>query len=642
MTLTTRSRALLKKIVYSHSPLRIKECAEEFQVSERTVKYDLETIRLWLQQEQIELLSKPSRGIWIDCTDTERIHLLEKLDAVGEHVFLNQQGRMRHMLIDLLLLDGYLTIGELVAKHDVSRNTVQADLALADQLLAGSDLTLSRTRHGIRVSGSEMRRRAVLEHVIQDLLDGNDMFQIVQGVVQERRPHLHFSKLLEWFLQPVRDLDRVFEEVGSLVREIREKTQLLLTDNAIIGVFIRLCIVIQRQYTAEAEEQAASDPGERAVAFDQRTLAGYHLSISDLFRQKLTGLFAELELPLSEENIRYISLPAIGLIPPLLKERDEEGAQLPDAFAVTKKLIDRVSESVHVRFRKDPDLIQHLHAHIADKLNKYSYGVAEPNPLLQEILRSYRSMFETVSSACREVFSPYGILLSASDIAYIVLHFQAAFERRQEVQRYRALVVCGTGRGTSKLLKTVIENEIKTLQVAAFCSVMEFDKQAGGDFDLVISIFPIEASVPVVVVNPIPDKNDFKSIRLRLENLEKQEDAGSNSEVRSSSLQRPELSYLEQKFQDIIWRGFELSRAIRTRFTPYLNEERLEGLTLHLLFMMNRIAFDTAYIQTGAAPAAEGAEGELAEELKMLLSEHRIHATEGEVMAILRYFERSA
>ncbi|GKS12014.1 transcription antiterminator BglG [Paenibacillus chitinolyticus] len=640
MTLTTRSRALLKKIVYSHSPLRIKECAEEFQVSERTVKYDLESIRLWLQQEQIELLSKPSRGIWIDCSDTDRIHLLEKLDAVGEHVFLNQQGRMRHMLIDLLLLDGYLTIGELVAKHDVSRNTVQADLALADQLLAGSGLTLDRTRHGIRVSGSEMKRRGVLEHVIQDLLDGNDMFQIVQGVVQERRPHLHFSKLLEWFLQPVRDLDRVFEDVGSLVREIREKTQLLLTDNAIIGVFIRLCIVIQRQ--RPAEEQPAADSGERPVACDQRSLAGYHLSISDLFRQKLTGLFAELELPLSEENIRYVSLPAIGLIPPLLEARDEEGAQLPDAFAVTKKLIDIVSESVHVRFRKDPDLMQHLHAHIADKLNKYSYGVAEPNPLLQEILRSYRTMFETVRSACGEVFSPYGILLSDSDIAYIVLHFQAAFERRQEVQQYRALVVCGTGRGTSKLLKTVIENEIKTLQVAAFCSVMEFDKQVVGDFDLVISIFPIEAHVPVVVVNPIPDKNDFKSIRLRLENLEKHGGAEGASAGRSSSLQRPELSYLEQKFQDIIWKGFELSRAIRTRFAPYLNEERLEGLTLHLLFMMNRIAFDTAYIQTGSAPSAEGAEGELAEELKMLLSEHRIHATEGEVMAILRYFERSA
>ncbi|WP_068775226.1 transcription antiterminator [Paenibacillus sp. FJAT-26967] len=640
MTLTTRSRALLKKIVYSRSPLRIKECAEEFQVSERTVKYDLEAIRIWLQQESIELQSRPNKGIWIECGDAERIHLLERLDAVSEHVFLNQQGRMRYMLIELLLNDGYVTIGELVNKHDVSRNTVQADLAIAQQQLVHSNLELVRSRHGIKVSGPRLRKRAALENIIQDLLDGNDMFQIVQGVVRERKPKLHFSKLLEWFLEPVGDLDRIFQVVGSLVRQTRERTHILLSDNAIIGVFIRLCIVIRGNFTLEGEDEAGLN--QQTPLSPPRALTRHHTCITELFRDQLTGLSAVLEREFTDESIRYVSLPAIGMIPQMLKDKDEAGQMLPDAYLVTKTLIDLVSEAVRVRFRQDPDLMQYLHAHVADKLNKYSYGIADPNPLLHEIMRSYRQMFDPVRQACKEVFAPYGITLSDSDVAYIVLHFQAAFERRQDTQVYKALVVCGTGRGTSKLLKTVIENEIKTLQVAAFCSVMEFEKQNVTDFDLVISIFPIDSAVPVVVVNPIPDKNDFKSIRLRLDHLEETRAPQDPLARVNDSLQRPELSYLEQKFQDIIWKGFELSRAIRTRFADYLSEDRMEGLTLHLLFMMNRIAFDTAYVQSGNSAVPEGIGGEAVQHLKELLSEHRIHATEGEIMAILRYFERSS
>lgn len=62
------------------------------------------------------------------------------------------------------------------------------------------------------------------------------------------------------------------------------------------------------------------------------------------------------------------------------------------------------------------------------------------------------------------------VFLTDPNLAYIVLHFQAAYERRNGRTRFRAIVVCGTGRGTARLLKTRLENEIKSLSVLGYCN----------------------------------------------------------------------------------------------------------------------------------------------------------------------------
>jgi mannitol operon transcriptional antiterminator len=631
MSLSTRSRALFKKIMYTQSPLRIKDFANDFQVSERTIKYDLETIRLWLLEQDVEIKLKSSKGISIDCDDSIRIKLLEKLDNGSEQVFLNQQERVRHIILNLLLLDDYITIGDLVKSNDVSRNTIHSDLFIAEKFFNSWELVLERTRFGIKLLGSENQRRYVVENVIQDLLDGNDMFQIVQGVALRKKPPLHFSKILERFLQPVKDLDQIFETVGILVKEMERDVGVLLSDRVIIGVFIRLCIVIQRR-----EQESALQP------FDpEKNISAINLSIYRVFRVVLSELSAELGTAISDDGVWFVCLQAIGMVSPFPNHTHFSDELIPDTQIITKSLIEKVSIQTQVQLQEDVELFNHLLAHITDKLTKYSYGVAEPNPLLHEIMSTYRIMFEHVKRACIEVFSTYGMVLTDSDIGFIVLHFQTAYEHRSGLQKFRALVVCGTGRGTSRLLKTVIENEIKNLHVAGSCSVMEIEKVLGSaSFDLVISIFPITVNVPLVIVSPIPGKKDFHSIQAQLDVIERIE--GSSKELNLT----PKLaeltkdsSVLETQFQDIIFKGFELSKLIISTFKERLSDERAEGLTLHLFFMMNRIAFDSKYNRFESAAAGKEPDSEIREQLLDILRSKQVHIPESEIMAILRYFE---
>lgn len=385
MALVTRSRALLKKILYAPGPLRIKDCATEFGVSERTIKYDVGSIRMWLVDQGMELKSKPSRGIWIECTEEKRKKLLEQLDRGGDEMFLSQSERVSSIALDLLLADDCLTIGRLAEKNAVSRNTALADLAVIEPFLADWSLRIERSASGIQVTGAEKQRWFVLEKIIQDLLDGNDMFRIVAAVAEARKPTHYFNRVLKSFLDSVDNLDLVFAAVGSLVKETERELGVLLSDQSIIGVFIRLCIVISRRsYGWHGREQGGFDfPG---------TLEGDN-GIFAVFRNVLTRLGEETRTRFPENDIWFVCLQALGMISAVPEKRHFARELLPDAFSITRRMILEVDKGLNTPFSEYSDLFP-----------------IRPGPLCH------------VMSLCE---MPPGRELDRAEVFYLAVHFEA-------------------------------------------------------------------------------------------------------------------------------------------------------------------------------------------------------------------------
>ena len=56
-----------------------QELAENFTVSVRTIKYDLEDIRAWFEQHDETLYSKRNKGIWLDLPDSKRLLLKNEI-----------------------------------------------------------------------------------------------------------------------------------------------------------------------------------------------------------------------------------------------------------------------------------------------------------------------------------------------------------------------------------------------------------------------------------------------------------------------------------------------------------------------------------------------------------------------------------
>jgi len=203
--LTYRCRQILKRIIDAKRPLRVAELAKELQVSVRTIKYDLDTIRLWLQKgtsQCVHLKSKPHKGVWLEGDESE----LNKLTCViaeeeGPNMLLNQEERMKYIILEMLVADGYTTINWLMSKTGVSRNTIVSDLKKVEQFLKCWNIQLDGKAHrGMSIKAAEVDLRVALEYLIQSFFSSSDMAYLMQSLSQNREIPVRIGQVIEKFL----------------------------------------------------------------------------------------------------------------------------------------------------------------------------------------------------------------------------------------------------------------------------------------------------------------------------------------------------------------------------------------------------------------------------------------------------------
>ncbi|WP_421101256.1 PRD domain-containing protein, partial [Sporosarcina psychrophila] len=210
-----------------------------------------------------------------------------------------------------------------------------------------------------------------------------------------------------------------------------------------------------------------------------------------------------MQYPLFEEEYRYIS-----------GERDNNLNQI-DIVKVTKEIIQYVSEIQGIHYHKDPKLFNNLFAHLSLRFHKGEINFTEINPFTKELKREYSLLFSAIQKACKMYLVPQKVSVPDSFISLIVLHFIVSFEKRfNQKGKIRTLYVCSTGRGVARLIKNRVEREIYDIDIVKNCSIMEVDEICvKEEVDLIISVFPMETAIPIVIVDPLPSKRDIETIK---------------------------------------------------------------------------------------------------------------------------------
>lgn len=377
--LASRSRELLKVLINTRHLVRIKDLARDFQVSERTIKYDLKSVRRWLTDQNVSLYSQPNKGIWIAEGSGKRSELLAALaDAGPREIYLNQRARFQHIVLELLFCDGYLRIGELAQNLQVSRNTVVADLREAEAYLESWGLFLQRKAHyGILVSGSEWKRRLALENVIQTSLGSHDMYRLMQALLGETDQPLCPAAILRHFAFSAAEEQQIQRTMRRLLERLQRELEICLSERVLISVLIRLSISLYR-LRKRHKLQAKPLP----FCHDKAQ------QIYRVFQQELSRLGAQCGMLLPEAEMVFVCLPAMGTT--LLADDSADGGEPKqlDDYALTSELIEAISLRTGMPLRDDPDLAVDLLAHLSDRIRKHLNGVLDPNPLADEIKRA--------------------------------------------------------------------------------------------------------------------------------------------------------------------------------------------------------------------------------------------------------------
>lgn len=457
-----------------------KALAKEFFVSERTLQSDLNRLEEYLVDEQIKLKleRKKGTGVIIEGTDYEKNQLMKVLNQSIHSRSFEEEKRIELLVFHLLMAKEGQSLEELSEKLFVSRNEIKKNLEEASSFFAYHGLTLvSKPRVGTFVEGSERKKRELLAQNLK--------------AIQRIDPQTVMLK--DFFSKEVLSL------IQRILREelLKEKIEY---HKELSSVDIHIYFMLERMWQDET------------VLLSQEE----HEFVEDTLAQKLSSrLLAKLAdvypVMFSPNEINYLALRLTSLLP---KEAHQEPSKETNDLAI--HLIQRVSQLMTTDLSQDTTLKQNLMAHLSSTYFRVNHGFSISNPLTKEILGAYTHLFLVIQMVLEEFLVGKELYIPQEEIAYLTVHFQAAFERKKkqrEPKHFEAILVSQYTRSMATFLEARLNREIPELSIQ---QVIEYQGMLQKDLppvDFILSTLPLEeATVPVVLISPMITEEDLAGI----------------------------------------------------------------------------------------------------------------------------------
>lgn len=404
MQLSKRQIKIILALLDLENAITTKELAEQFQMSIRTIKYDLDAIKTWFTKKDSLLCTQRNKGIWLDVTDSKRIELKNELLQVERYeLYPDQEIRIHQMITILCLQTTYLTTQQLADDLKVSKSTIVADLEKLEQVLMSYQLQLIRKNYfGYTIVGAENQIRLLLEFIIQKGITDYDIYNIMNVITNPTEESNHQLKLaIHSQMQQIYQVT-LFEISKIVNQEVLEQ----FNYSEILSIILRVTIATARMNINHTIESYKILPNQ-----------GLLETKKELPFLLMRQVFSSYEFPILEDEYIYIFSDV------LMAYEEHNIADL------TRQMIAFVSEKEEVAFNGDQQLFTNLFAHLSLKLHKKYLFVNEYNPFTEDIKQRYPSLFQTISAACQKEISKSVSIINDSFISYIALHFLVSFEK---------------------------------------------------------------------------------------------------------------------------------------------------------------------------------------------------------------------
>lgn len=603
--LTTRETQIATKLLVAGHAITTKNLSESFGVSTRTIKYDLKKVRGFLAENDIMLHSQTGKGVWLEVTELQRERVLGALSQMRKlFVPYCQEARPSQILFSLFAAKNVVTASQLACEMDVSRNTVLSDLDELEPMLFDNGITLLREKRvGYQLKGPEEIIRAFYEQLIQKSVSAFDVYNITGRIRLELAKEDAYVRLPECF-------DRYYPFVEAGLQAIYAKPEMHAGESdPIIQLFFRLLISLVRVEAGHAitDEEKLYDGKKQ----------------HDVANTYLLEIFESCGLPAFEDEFLYI------------RGRFHDKDLPVDITGLVSDLVNEVTQLEDFPYTDDATLFSRLLSHLTVSLSDPSSNHFE-NPFNEGIKKNHLSLFRAVRKICRGHMGDSALSNSDSFISYLILHFLETKSRMMEGKKCNALFVCATGRGAAKLINTMLESQIEDIKVLKHCSLAEMEEAVSRlKPDIIISIFPVKSALPVVVVEPIPTRENVESIRtLVREKLDAEVLLTGKEDKNVLDFRLPPRN-AEEISQGIILTGLNIYSALMEHKGHLIEESFRFAFQAHCLLLAHRHHFGKQYTKI----CCEYEETAL-KEIEAILATLGLNVENAEIIAMMNYLNR--
>lgn len=497
MYISARERQILEILLSTKDELTVKELADEIRVSVRTVHRDLKNVEDILAEYDLMLLKKSGVGIQIAGSE-EKINELQFFLFGLSHTEYTPEERQTILLCTLLEAKEPVKLASLANDLNVTVATISNDLNKVEEYLQKFGLSLLRKRsYGVEIQGAEGAKRRAMTNMISEHLNESEFLSIVRENIQ-RKSMQHIDSISERLLGLVEKKKLLIVE--KAIEEANEDLAYSMADSAYIGLVVHLALAMERILQGE---NITIDP-----SYLDELRAKPEYGVAEKIIRQLEKAF-QVEIPVAE--IGYITMHLRGAKLRHDKEYLIEDSSLQTAIHA-KLLIQYVSDQLDQDLTNNQSLLQGLVVHLKPALYRIKHNMGISNPLLHKVQGDYPELFSIVKHAMEKVF--HDLIIPDEEIAYVVMHFGSALLGNVRNSDVKALVICSSGIGTSKMLATRLRQAFPELQQVRNISSFELPQMDINEYPLIISTIPLpDFYGEYIIVSPILTKDEIEKIK---------------------------------------------------------------------------------------------------------------------------------
>lgn len=531
----TIREVMIMQAILTDSSVTIDSLAETFDVSKRTIRYDLENIEVSLFENKV----LPSYiSLMKDLNESDRMTIKDFLNELTlSSVTLSADERYKLVKYTLILL-GKLNITKLGKELQVSRMTVKNDYdAILNELSSLNLSTELNYKDGFKLIGDEDSIRKLQLNVLNEISRSN-----------------YYNELLYSDLKNKVFKNFGFEGIDACLYGLQKKLGNVFSDQSYLTVKNYLTVTLIRK------RKGFTLPDSKVTGFGSEKMTDDLLSDVNIIMKK----YYDTELNLEELNDlnRLIQKSKYVKAGGFSKDYSIEIDQL------VYKLINTFGRNDGVDLSRDSELFEGLISHLRPLILNQQMQAYESD-ITDEIKSEFGHVYKQVEESLNQLEIPFASDLIRQEVPFITVHFAAALQRNSlKVQRNKKiLIVCSQGIGISKLL----EQRLSTSFNAEVIDVIPLHYLEHyphiDDVELIVTTVPIKKApmnLPVVRVNAVLTPED-------LTQLEKEGVIRRNKKIELSKL----VDLLSPNLKTAVDK--ELIAELKSHFGNFIVDDLLSG-----------------------------------------------------------------
>lgn len=512
--LTERQKSVIQILTKSSAthPITIGMISDSMGVSSRTILREIPAVEAWLTQNDFHLIRKPSVGLILDESLENKRLILELLEIETVHKAYPKEERRRRILGELLYATEPTKSYYFTSKFNISEGTLSSDLNHVSEWLKSYDIELIRRPGlGIFLKSREENYRQAIANVIYESMDEQEIMQLICGGGQDKE-------------SSVRALNRVFDlldnsmmsKVEHILLASEKKLHIKYTDSAYIGLIVHIALAIQRIQNGEKIDME-DDRLQKLMMRPEFSIAE---ELADWIEE-------EFDIKIPKGEIGYITMHLSSS--QIWSGQNGEGRNIDRVTLrqMSIEIIELVERELGMELSDIDSLLEDMCTHLAPAVSRMTMGIHIENSQMETLNEEYPKIMQATDKACQKVLCrELGIdEVPQSEVSFFAMHFGAAVEKKLERQkRVAVMVVCPTGVGTSRILEANLKKEFSFIDVRGAMSMfrIEPDELRAQGIDLIISTVNLTADFPCIVVSPLLQARDRRTIEQTILSMQAQ------------------------------------------------------------------------------------------------------------------------